>query len=91
MALRNIINKNTMHMENFDTHNQLRIVENSNTITHKINELTGEKEAVQKNLSFWSFPSILVIDIKRFNASNRKNQVLVTFPLEELNLSEYVI
>jgi len=57
----------------------------------RINELTGEKEAVQKNLSFWSFPSILVIDIKRFNASNRKNQVLVTFPLEELNLSEYVI
>ena len=57
----------------------------------RLNEATGEKEAVQKNLSFWSFPSILVIDIKRFNASNRKNQVLVTFPLEELNLSEYVI
>ena len=57
----------------------------------RLNEETGKKEAVRKNLTFWSFPNILVIDIKRFNASNRKNQVLVTFPLEDLNLSEYVI
>jgi ubiquitin C-terminal hydrolase len=57
----------------------------------RLNEQTGKKEAVRKNLTFWSFPNILVIDIKRFNAANRKNQVLVTFPLEELNLSEYVI
>ncbi len=40
---------------------------------------------------FWSFPDILVIDIKRFNAMNRKNQVMVDFPLENLNLSKYVI
>ena len=36
-------------------------------------------------------PSILVIDIKRFNATNRKNQIMVDFPLENLNLSKYVI
>ena len=40
---------------------------------------------------FWSLPDILVIDIKRFNASNRKNQVLIDFPLENLNLTSYVI
>ena len=35
-----------------------------------------EKEAAKKNIMFWSLPTILVIDIKRFNASNQKNQVL---------------
>jgi ubiquitin C-terminal hydrolase len=55
------------------------------------NEKTGQKEAAKKCLTFWSFPNILVIDIKRFNAANRKNQVLVDFPLEGLNLSKYVI
>ena len=42
MALRNIMNRNAMQCENFDAHNQLRIVENADTITHQINELTGE-------------------------------------------------
>ena len=35
-------------------------------------------------------PNILVIDIKRFINYNRKNQQLVTFPLENLDLSKYV-
>lgn len=55
------------------------------------NEKTQTKEAMQKELQFWTFPNILVIDIKRFNSSNRKNQILVDFPLENLNLSKYVI
>ena len=55
------------------------------------NEATGKKEAAKKNIMFWSLPTILVIDIKRFNASNQKNQVLIDFPLEKLNLSDYVI
>jgi ubiquitin C-terminal hydrolase len=33
----------------------------------------------------------LVIDIKRFNTHTKKNQILVTFPLEDLDLSKYVI
>jgi len=45
---------------------------------------------VNKNITFWSFPQVLVIDIKRFNFQNRKNQILVTFPLEDLDLSSYV-
>ena len=55
------------------------------------NEVTGKKQDVQKKITYWSFPSILVIDIKRFNNHHRKNQILVTFPLENLDLSEYVI
>jgi ubiquitin C-terminal hydrolase len=52
---------------------------------------TNEKVEARKSIKFWSFPDILVIDIKRFNAMNRKNQIMVDFPLENLNLSKYVI
>lgn len=55
------------------------------------NEKTKKKEGVVKKLCFWCFPEILVIDIKRFNNRNVKNKCLVTFPLNELNLSKYVI
>jgi hypothetical protein len=55
------------------------------------NENTNQKQNVQKKIVYWSMPSILVIDIKRFNHMNQKNQILVTFPLENLDLSEYVI
>jgi ubiquitin C-terminal hydrolase len=33
----------------------------------------------------------LVIDLKRFNYRNQKNQILIDFPLENLDLSKYVI
>ena len=33
----------------------------------------------------------MVIDFKRFNQKGVKNQSLITFPLENLNLSKYVI
>ena len=55
------------------------------------NEATGEKEAVDTQIKFWSFPTILAIDLKRFNNRSMKNQILVTFPLENLDLSEYVV
>jgi ubiquitin carboxyl-terminal hydrolase 8 len=55
------------------------------------NETIGKKQDVQKKITYWSFPSILVIDIKRFNSHHKKNQILVTFPLENLDLSEYII
>jgi ubiquitin C-terminal hydrolase len=46
---------------------------------------------VRKRLQFWSFPNILVIDFKRFNERFQKNQILVDFPLDNLDLSPYVI
>jgi ubiquitin carboxyl-terminal hydrolase 8 len=55
------------------------------------NEQTNKKQNVQKKLIYWSMPSILVIDIKRFNHKNQKNQMLITFPLENFDLSNYVI
>jgi ubiquitin carboxyl-terminal hydrolase 8 len=55
------------------------------------NELTNEKINIRKKIMFWSFPNILVIDFKRFNNRFQKNQILITFPFENLDLSEYVI
>jgi ubiquitin carboxyl-terminal hydrolase 8 len=55
------------------------------------NEETKERINIRKRILFWSFPNILVIDLKRFNARNQKNQILVTFPLDDLDLTKYVI
>ena len=57
-----------------------------------LNDSTGEKQNVEKKIGFWSFPCILAIDLKRFNPVNpiNKNQILVTFPLENLDLTKYV-
>jgi ubiquitin C-terminal hydrolase len=33
----------------------------------------------------------LTIDFKRFNSRNQKNQILISFPLDDLDLSKYVI
>jgi ubiquitin carboxyl-terminal hydrolase 8 len=58
-----------------------------------LNETSGEKQEVQKKINYWSFPVILTIDLKRFSPVNpmNKNQVLVTFPLENLDLTKYVV
>jgi ubiquitin carboxyl-terminal hydrolase 8 len=55
------------------------------------NEATKERINIKKRIQFWSLPNILVIDFKRFNSRFQKNQILVTFPFDELDLSNYVI
>jgi ubiquitin carboxyl-terminal hydrolase 8 len=55
------------------------------------NDNTKLKQNVQKKLIYWSMPNVLVIDIKRFNYKNQKNQILITIPLDNLDLSRYVI
>ena len=55
------------------------------------NENTKKKMDIKKKISFWSFPTILVIDFKRFNSRNQKNQIFIDFPLDNLDLSDYVI
>ena len=55
-----------------------------------LNEKTNKKEDVDKGIVVWSFPNVLVISLKRFNNSVRKDQRLVTFDLENMNLSKYV-
>ena len=81
-------NKSPSIIDCFDLYVKPELMDGDNAIT---NDNTGIKEDIYKKLSFWSFPSILTIDIKRFNYQNRKNQILITFPLENLDLSKYVV
>jgi len=72
----------------FDHYIEGEILENENAW---YNEDIKEKINIKKKIEFWSFPKILVIDIKRFTNYNKKNQKLVSFPIDNLDLSEYVI
>jgi ubiquitin carboxyl-terminal hydrolase 8 len=60
-------------------------------IENYIDEETKEKVNIRKKILFWSFPNILVIDLKRFNDRFQKNQIYVLFPLDDLDLSEYIV
>ena len=81
-------NKSPSLVDLFDLYVEGEVLDGDNAW---LNEKTGKKQDVKKKLSYWSLPSILVIDIKRFNTHTKKNQILVTFPLEDLDLSKYVI
>lgn len=56
------------------------------------NETTGKQEPVLKNLLFWNFPKILIVAFKRYSPDGqRKNEAFVDFPIENLDLSKYVV
>lgn len=81
-------NKSPKLIDCFDLYVKGEILDGENSIK---DEKTGKYFSANKNIMFWSFPDILVVDIKRFNSRNRKNQIMIDFPLENLNLSKYVI
>jgi ubiquitin C-terminal hydrolase len=81
-------NKSPTLLDCFDKYVEPEILDGDNCVT---DEETGVKVPAKKSMMFWNFPNILAIDIKRFNAMNRKNQIMIDFPLENLNLSKYVI
>ena len=80
-------NKSPNLLDCFDLYVEGEILDDENKV---LNEKTNKKEICKKTLSFWSLPTILVVDIKRFNYRNQKNQILVSFPLENLDLSKYI-
>jgi ubiquitin C-terminal hydrolase len=56
-----------------------------------LNEQTKCREDVRKRITFWNFPKILVITLKRFSVDGgKKRQDLIDFPLTNMNLSGYV-
>jgi ubiquitin C-terminal hydrolase len=77
-------NKSPSLLDCFDYYVEGEIIENYK------DEETNEFINIKKTMSFWSFPNILVIDLKRFNNHSQKNQIHITFPLNDLNLSKYV-
>jgi len=55
------------------------------------NEKTNKKEDIQKRISFWNFPKILVITLKRFSMDgSHKMNDLIDFPIDNLDLSKYI-
>jgi len=80
-------NKSPSLKDCFDLYVKEEILDGENCV---LNEKTNKKEICKRSISFWSLPNILVIDIKRFNYKNQKNQILVSFPLENLDLADYV-
>jgi ubiquitin carboxyl-terminal hydrolase 8 len=81
-------NKSPSLIDCFDYYVEGEILEGENAW---FNDETKEKINIIKKIQFWSMPTILVVDFKRFNHRFQKNQILITFPLENLNLSKYVI
>jgi len=71
-----------------DQYTQSEIMDGDNSW---FNEKTGQKEGIQKRITFWNFPNVFVIALKRFSPDgSKKINDLVDFPLENLDLSKYV-
>ena len=71
-----------------DKYTQKELLDENNMYT---NEKTGKKELVQKQILFWSLPDIFIISLKRFSNNLKKNECLVDFPLENLDMSKYIV
>jgi len=55
------------------------------------NEKTGQKEDVRKSMTFWNFPKILVIVLKRFTPDGQaKMNNMIDIPIDHLDLSAFV-
>jgi ubiquitin carboxyl-terminal hydrolase 8 len=81
-------NKNPTLIDCFEHYVEGETLEGENAW---FNDEIKEKINIKKRIQFWSFPNILTIDFKRFNSRNQKNQILISFPLDNLDLSKYVI
>ena len=81
-------NKSPTLIDCFNKYIEGELLDGDNCV---MDEKIGEKVPAKKKMLFWNFPQALVIDVKRFNSANRKNQILIDFPLENLDLSNYVV
>lgn len=54
------------------------------------NDKTKEYEVVEKFITFWSFPKILIICLKRNGGDGSKNSTFIDYPLE-LDLRTFVV
>lgn len=81
-------NKNPSLEECFDLYTSDEILDGDNMY---FDERINQKIIAKKNILFWSLPKILIIDIKRFSSRIMKLQQLLNFPLDNFNLSKYII
>ena len=81
-------NKPCTLSECLEDYTSVEVLDGDNMV---LNEKTGIKEVAKKQVVFWSLPEIFIITLKRFSNSVKKNQALVHFPLENLDMSPYVV
>lgn len=55
------------------------------------NESTHRHQDAKKKMMFWKLPKILIIIFKRFNHNLRKNQDVISFPINDLDLKQYIV
>tara|TARA_Y100000389_G_scaffold204946_1_gene261116 strand:+ start:152 stop:1183 length:1032 start_codon:yes stop_codon:yes gene_type:complete len=79
-------NKNPTLEDCFDLYTKEELLTDENQFIYKDSKIDALRE-----IKFWKFPDILVIDLKRFNNNAKKNKILITFPLENFNVSQYCI
>ena len=72
----------------FDIYTENEFLEKDNAW---FNEKTNKKEDVYKSIAFWSLPNILIVDFKKFTYDNRKINIKINSPLNNLDLSKYVV
>lgn len=83
-----IVNKNPSLEECFDIYTSTETLDGDNMV---FDETIGQKVVVKIKILFWSLPKILIIDLKRYTNRNMKLQQLLNFPINNLNLSKYVV
>jgi len=80
--------ENCSLLDCLDIYTKVEILDGENMYQ---NDKTGKKEIVNKQLLFWSLPEIFIMTLKRYSNSVNKNQQLVSFPLDALDMSPYVV
>lgn len=79
-----------LHKEKNNEYNLMDCLENF-TKVEKL-DISNKDNQKFKEIKFWSLPEILIIYFKRWNSNSlRKINDLVRFPLDDLDLSKYVL
>jgi len=55
-----------------------------------IDEKSKKKVDIVQKTSMWNAPPVLILCIKRFSYDGRKNKSLVQFPIDTLDMSQYI-
>jgi len=86
LAIPDIKNPNLIDCINSYTEDEILTGDNK-----VFNEETGKKEDAVKQIRFWSLSDILIITLKRFSNIGKKTDTFVDFPIDELDLTKYII
>ena len=81
-------NKNPTLRDCLDLYTESELLKGDNMY---YNEKTQQKEEARKDIKFWSLPDVLILTLKRFSNNMKKNKCFVDFPLEDLDMSPYIV